>query len=250
MHEDIASVSEDFRAALIVIPFHKHRTVDGGMEAPNPSIRALNQSVLACAPCSVAILIDRGVPHLRSAAVFFLGGPDDREALAFASRMAGRRQFPLTVMRLVGPGRSSESALDDECVAEFRARCDGDEAVFYGESEAGTAEDTVAGLRRLVEGGHDLCIVGKGGGVGTALVAGLSEWSECGELGPIGDLLGSADFGATATSVLVVQQFAAMEIGGEEEGKMMMRSDSRGRFEMVRAEKSSYRTRSLASRRT
>ena len=38
------------------------------------------------------------------------------------------------------------------------------------------------------------------------LTAGLTDWSECPELGAIGDLLASSDFAATV-SVLVVQQY-------------------------------------------
>lgn len=257
MHQDISAIAEDFRAALIIIPFHKHRTVDGGMEPTNPSLRSLNQSVLASAPCSVAILIDRGLPAPsrlgvpRNAALFFLGGLDDREALAFASRIAGHRQFSLTVLRLIHPDRSDESVVDDEYITEFRLQYVSDDSVVYAETNAATAEDTVAALRSLVNGRHDLYIVGKGGGVGSPLTAGLTDWSECPELGPIGDLLASPDFGVPVTSVLVVQQCLPMEMGDSEAapGKTTI-SSSRGRFAMMTAEKATYRTRSLASRRT
>lgn len=61
MHEDICNLAEDKRTALIIIPFHKQQTVDGGMEASNPVIRTVNQNVLANAPCSIGILVDRGL---------------------------------------------------------------------------------------------------------------------------------------------------------------------------------------------
>ncbi|KAL0926895.1 hypothetical protein M5K25_003148 [Dendrobium thyrsiflorum] len=258
MHQDISAIAEDFPAALIIIPFHKHRTVDGGMELTNPSLRSLNQSVLASAPCSVAILIDRGLPApsrrgvTRKAALFFLGGPDDREALAFASRIAGHSQFSLTVLRLINPSRSDESVVvDDEYITEFRLQYVGDDSVVYAEIEAETAEDTVAALRSLVDGRHDLYIVGMESGAGSPLTAGLTDWSECPELGPIGDLLASPDFGVPVTSVLVMQQCLQMETGDSEAapGKTTMGS-SRGRFAMMSAEKATYRTGSMASRTT
>ncbi|PKU66908.1 cation/H(+) antiporter 15 [Dendrobium catenatum] len=257
MQQDISAIAEDFRAALIIIPFHKHRTVDGGMETTNPSLRSLNQSVLAAAPCSVAILIDRGLPApsrhgvTRKAALFFLGGPDDREALAFASRIAGHSQFSLTVLRLINQIRSDESVLDDEYITEFRIQYVGDNSVAYTEIEAESAEDTVAALRSLVDGRHDLYIVGKECGVGSPLTAGLTDWSECPELGPIGDLLASPDFGVPVTSVLVMQQCLQMETGESEAapGKTTMGS-SRGRLAMMSAEKATYRTGSMASRTT
>lgn len=257
MHQDISAMAEDFHAALIIIPFHKHRTVDGGMEPTNPSLRSLNQSVLSTAPCSVAVLVDRGLPAPsrlgvpRNAALLFLGGPDDREALAFASRIAGHRQFSLTVLRLVHPDRSDDSAIDDEYITEFRLRHVSDDSVVYAETDAATAEDTVAALRSLVNGRHDVYIVGKGGGAGSPLTAGLTDWSECPELGPVGDLLASPDFGVPVTSVLVMQQCLPMDVGDSEAapGKTTMAS-SRGRFAMMTADKATYRTRSLASRRT
>lgn len=51
----------------------------------------INQNVLANAPCSVGILVDRGLSGstrlaanqvTRLVAVLFFGGPDDREALS------------------------------------------------------------------------------------------------------------------------------------------------------------------------
>uniref|UniRef100_J3KVH9 Uncharacterized protein n=1 Tax=Oryza brachyantha TaxID=4533 RepID=J3KVH9_ORYBR len=57
----------------------------------------------------------------------------------------------------------------------------------------------------------DLVVVGRRGGgegddlEGSALTSGLSEWSECPELGVLGDMLASAEF-ASKVSILVVQQ--------------------------------------------
>ncbi|KAK6158007.1 hypothetical protein DH2020_005321 [Rehmannia glutinosa] len=119
MHEDICNVAEDKRVAFIIIPFHKQQTVDGGMEATNPAFRTINQNVLANAPCSVGILVDRGLSGStrlaanqisHHVAVLFFGGPDDREALAYAWRMCEHPGINITVMRFV-PG---EHALEPE----------------------------------------------------------------------------------------------------------------------------------------
>ncbi|PKA51828.1 Cation/H(+) antiporter 15 [Apostasia shenzhenica] len=173
MHVDVCRLAEEKRAAVILLPFHKHLTVDRDMEPEKPGIRNLNVNVLASAPCSVALLVDRGLSAVdtRSAhhvALLFFGGPHDREALAFAWRMADNPSTTVAVLRFLP-------------VADQR---------FY-----------------------DLCVVGKAHrGAAAALTAGMAEWAECPELGPIGDLLASSDFSATV-SVLVVQQYVDGEAG-------------------------------------
>ncbi|XP_073042964.1 cation/H(+) antiporter 15-like [Primulina eburnea] len=246
MHEDICSVSEDKRVALIIVPFHKQQTVDGGMEATNPAFQTINQNVLANAPCSVGILVDRGlngstrlaakqVAH--HVAVLFFGGADDREALAYAWRMCEHPRISLTVMRFL-PGESTmestkerrpnqsgrqiltvvtdndrEKQLDEDYINEFRARTMNDSSVVYTEKVVNHGEETVAAIRSI-DTIHDLFIVGRGQGMASSVTAGLTDWSECPELGAIGDLLASSDFAATY-SVLVVQQYVGMEAHGD-----------------------------------
>lgn len=240
MHEDICNLAEDKRVAFVIIPFHKQQTVDGGMEATNPAFRTVNQNVLTNAPCSVGILVDRGlngssrlsanqVSHF--VAVLFFGGPDDREALAYGWRMSEHQGVTLTVMRFL-PGEDTvevtagdpinhsgsimrelsqqerERQLDDEYINEFRTK-NMNESIIYTEKIANNGEETVAVIRSM-DNSHDLFIVGRGEGVVSPLTAGLTDWSECPELGAIGDLLASSDFAATV-SVLVVQQYAGLE---------------------------------------
>ncbi|KAI6691859.1 hypothetical protein NL676_019569 [Syzygium grande] len=246
MHEDICNLAEDKRAAFIIIPFHKQQTVDGGMEATNPAFRMINQNVLANSPCSVGILVDRGlngstrlaanqVAH--HVAVLFFGGPDDREALAYGWRMCEHPGINLTVMRFV-PGEEAidtaagstnelgdsrilsvvtdtdrDRQLDEEYANEFRMRNANDESVVYIEKLVNNGEETVAAIRSI-DSSHDLFIVGRGQGMISPLTAGLTDWSECPELGAIGDLLASSDFAATV-SVLVVQQYVGLGPQGE-----------------------------------
>ena len=105
MDEDICSIAKSKRAAVIILPFHKQQALDGEMEDINPAIRSVNENVLAHAPCSVGVLINRRMPDsiefARRVAVLFFGGPDDREALAYAWRMSEHQNVSLKVVKFV-----------------------------------------------------------------------------------------------------------------------------------------------------
>ncbi|XP_057487317.1 cation/H(+) antiporter 15-like [Actinidia eriantha] len=242
MHEEVCHLAEDNRTALIVVPFHKQPMVDGGMEAPNSKIRMLNQNVLANAPCSVGILVDRGLTESKileashvshNVAVLFFGGPDDREALSYGVRMSKNAGITLNVIRFLPGPEAEENAitmdpsthddrnehgiltmemvkeiekqLDDDYIKEVRRMKMDDESFSYIEKVVNNGDETVSAIKSL-DNIHDLYIVGRGKGILVSpLTAGLTEWSECPELGVIGDLLAS-DFVATV-SVLVVQQY-------------------------------------------
>ncbi|XP_019415649.1 PREDICTED: cation/H(+) antiporter 15-like [Lupinus angustifolius] len=248
MHEDICYLAEDKRVSLIIVPFHKQQTVDGGMEAANMGFRGINQNVLENAPCSVGILVDRNLSGSNRfssnqvshhVAILFFGGPDDREALCYGWRMLERPRISLTVMRFV-PGKlvasghtkkhssidmdeprvltvetdkDMQKQLDDKLIRDFRTSNGNDDSVSYVEKVVNNGEDTVAAIRTIV-GIHDLFIVGRGQGMMSPLTAGITDWSECPEIGAIGDLLASSDFAATA-SVLVVQQYVEVESNRE-----------------------------------
>lgn len=256
IHEDICRFAEDKRAAFIIIPFHKQQTVDGGMEATNPSFRTINQNLLANAPCSVGILVDRGLTGstrlgtghpTHHVAVLFFGGPDDREALAYGWRMSDHPGVRLSVIRFLSPenfySESSsslsppsssannavepgmltvvtdidrEKQLDEDYLNEFRTKLASEDSVGYTERVVHNGEETVSSIRTM-DTVHDLFIVGRGQGMISPLTAGLTEWSECPELGAIGDILASSDF-ASSVSVLVVQQYIGMEVHGDHGG--------------------------------
>ncbi|KAI3890004.1 hypothetical protein MKX03_025745 [Papaver bracteatum] len=246
MHEDICNLAEDKKVSLIVVPFHKQQTIDGGMEEPNPDFRTLNQNVLANAPCSVGILVDRGLgtasraPNARATqeiVVLFFGGPDDREALAYAMRMSDCPDVSLTVLRFI-PGEETKGwsrrhdndssdndmltvltdsdrdrQMDEDFICDFRMKTSNDESVVYIEKITNNGEETVSVIRSL-DNVHDLYIVGRGQGIVSPLTDGLTDWSECPELGVIGDILASPDF-ASSVSVLVVQQYVGMGLHGD-----------------------------------
>lgn len=156
-----------------------------------------------------------------NAAIIFIGGTDDREALAYAGRVARHPGVKLTVIRFILDNNTDsvssrinkarantteheeELKLDDEYFAEFYDRHVASGHVAYMEKYLANSGQTFATLRSL-EGQYDLFIVGRGGRVNTVLTAGMNDWEECPELGPIGDIL-SASPSATA-SVLIIQQ--------------------------------------------
>jgi hypothetical protein len=245
MHEDVSVLAEDKHVSLIVVPFHKQQTVDGGMEPINPSIRAFNENLLATSPCSVAILVDRGLSAAaarmaseHNVALFFFGGPDDREALAYAWRMVENPGVTLSVVRFLPPdyrarsvsassassyrpldvdsraitispdqGSKSELEMDEDYLNEFRSRNHGNSAISYSLKTVANSEETVAAIRNMDTSLHELYVVGRRPGeAGSSMTSALEEWMENPELGPIGDMLVSSDF-SMSMSLLVVQQY-------------------------------------------
>nr|POE98052.1 cation/h(+) antiporter 3 [Quercus suber] len=221
MHEDICTLALDKLTALIVLPFHRKYTIDGSVEFDDHALRTLNSSVIEIAPCSVAILVNRG--HMRrlnstpavlgsySVAVIFVGGNDDREALSIAKRMVMDSGIRLTVVHLIPEGEEGitdwEKMLDSEALKELKHKSstsDGEGYVVYVEERMNGGPQTATKLRELIDD-FDLFIVGRRYNVESPLTIGLDEWSEFPELGVMGDMLASTDFNARC-SVLVVQQ--------------------------------------------
>lgn len=157
-----------------------------------------------------------------NAAVIFIGGNDDREALAYAGRVARHPGVKLTVIRFLlevnGDSVTSkisrakantvehleEMKVDDECFAEFYDRHVSGGNVAYMEKYLVNSGQTFSTLKSL-EGQYEFFIVGRGGRVNSALTIGMNDWEECPELGPVGDILSASHFSVTA-SVLVIQQ--------------------------------------------
>ncbi|KAE9587738.1 hypothetical protein Lal_00022011 [Lupinus albus] len=215
MHGDICRISLEMGANILILPFHKRWEIDGSVEVISRSIQTMNIRVLDRAPCSVGILIDRGIlsgfPSLLSGrveynvAVLFIGGADDAEALVYSTKMARHASVSVTVIRflLFGEENSKDRKHDSDLIEECRyfnasnRRFDIMEHVVRDGVEISTT------IRRMVDY-FDLVIVGKEHSE-SVLLQGHDEWSECKELGIIGDMLASQDF-VTKASVLVVQQ--------------------------------------------
>ncbi|CAH8382038.1 unnamed protein product [Eruca vesicaria subsp. sativa] len=234
MHEDICTMAEDKRASIILLPYHKNLTPDGRLGEGNHAHEDINHNVLSHAPCSVGILVDRGMTTVRSESssfqgettkkeivMLFVGGRDDREALAYAWRMVGQEMIKLTVVRFV-PAREAlvsasevaveymkEAQVDDEYIYEYNFKTMDDSSVTYTEKVVNNGPETIEVIREL-EDNHsiDLYIVGRGPRVETPVTTGLTDWNTCPDLGIIGDTLASSNFTMQA-SVLVIQQFSA-----------------------------------------
>ncbi|KAF9624355.1 hypothetical protein IFM89_010381 [Coptis chinensis] len=237
MHEDICTLAEAKHATFIILPFHKQQTVDGTMEVTNPAYREINQNVLVNAPCSVGILIDRGLAGKdnrisHDIMMLFFGGQDDREALAYARKVAGHQGVSLTVIRFLLGGNVQEARTndhtalivytdidkekqrDEDCIRMFRIQTASDDSIKYVERIVNDWMETVEALRSL-DSMYDLYIVGRGQNTTSSLTAGLTDRSDCPELGAMGDLLTSSGFGGNA-SILVVQQYAGAGTHREE----------------------------------
>ncbi|KAL3652745.1 Cation/H(+) antiporter 18 [Castilleja foliolosa] len=226
MHEDICTSAERKRVTMIILPFHKHQRLDGHFETTRSELRQVNRRVLEHAPCSVGILVDRGLggtAHVSASnvdctiTVLFFGGPDDREAVSYGALMAEHPGISLNVVRFVVDPKAQiskesvtvdingpESRLnDEEFILDFKKKVLKDETIKFEESVVDNADMAINVIRAY--GRCNLYIVGRipeG-----ELAAALSKKSgvECAELGPVGNLMISSEFGMTA-SVLVVQQ--------------------------------------------
>lgn len=219
MHNDVCMLALDHKACLALLPFHKH--FNGARHTVDHAVQTVNRNVLDFAPCSAAILVGNTLPTRagfddggRRVAVYFLGGPDDREALALAFRMARSNiSIRLTVVRFLplqdkrlAVERDEERMQDDSAVAQVRGVCAG-----YEEKVLRNGEETAALVHRMSQE-FELVMVGRRNGMETELTSGLSQWSECPELGIIGDML-AMEF-ADKIAILVVQQHQSFRGGG------------------------------------
>ncbi|KAK7404250.1 hypothetical protein VNO78_04980 [Psophocarpus tetragonolobus] len=228
MAQNISVLAEDLMIALIVLPFHRNQRQDGKLDAGNMGFRYVNRKLLKSAPCSVGILVNRGLGSMEKisasawvkVAVIFIGGRDDREALAYVGRVAWHPGVKVTVIRLLVdtsaessrlaayrvslPEQEEEMGLDDECFAQFYEKYIVGGRISYTEKHLANASETFSTLRSF-EGQYSLVIVGREGGVNSILTKGMNDWQQCPELGPIGDVLSGPDF-STSVSVLIIQQ--------------------------------------------
>ncbi|KAG8068341.1 hypothetical protein GUJ93_ZPchr0005g14292 [Zizania palustris] len=241
MHDEVCRLAVEKRTSLIILHYHKRHMLAGGMRA-SVGLRVVNRKVLEVAPCSVAVFVDRNAgsvglstfipgplqdqstssrrsnggyaassPGFRAAvAALFFGGGDDREALAYAARMARHPGVTVGVMRFLPARRikddPTDRRIDNRAIEEVKALASRSRNMKVKEELVGDMERIVQVLRGLDEAGYDLVLVGMRHRWYPVMPAnGLSEWSECPELGVIGDLLASSDFD-TPYSVLIMKQ--------------------------------------------
>ncbi|KAI3958187.1 hypothetical protein MKW98_020829 [Papaver atlanticum] len=194
MENDISQIALDKRTNLVIIPFG---------ELEEHPYRAVNRSVLDKAPCSVGILfhhknnssvvIDVSV-SFHSVSMIFIGGPDDREALAYSMRMADQPNLNLSIFRFT----------HDELINDLWFKITNTENILYKEEEVVDCADTASKIKCL-ENSYDFIIVGRRHDSNSPILHGLDEWRVFKELGVIGDLFATSTFEGNF-SVLVMQQ--------------------------------------------
>ncbi|KAK8606128.1 hypothetical protein V6N13_102886 [Hibiscus sabdariffa] len=221
MYEDICNLAIDHSTSFIVLPFHQRWYIDRSIESEDQTIRRLNCDILKMAPCSVGILVE-GRRKLSSSTfrdtsssesyssyntvVIFVGGKDDREALALAKRISQDKSVSLTVIHLKAKNSigtildENDRALDDEMLSGIK----GSVNITYLEEQVSDGPETSDFLRSIVEK-YQLFIVGRRYKYEDPQTSGLGNWCEFEEIGIIGDLLSSSDFIGNY-SVLIVQQ--------------------------------------------
>ncbi|KAL5205240.1 hypothetical protein ABZP36_033449 [Zizania latifolia] len=210
IHRDVIDSASAKRAAIVVMPYHKMLQHDGSFQSLGSAYHAINKRILREAPCSVAILVDRGLGgHAQvsarnvsfSVAMLFFGGADDREALAYATRMAEHPGVAVTLARSRPnrPQSEEESAADEAAVEAFKSKVGAvkDGSVRFEEREACTKEEVLETINSLSM--FNVFVVGR-----MPPTAPLVEKPD--ELGPVGSYLVSPEF-KTSASVLVIKRY-------------------------------------------
>ncbi|EOA37645.1 hypothetical protein CARUB_v10012128mg [Capsella rubella] len=222
MHQEIYSLALDKQASFIMLPFHRIWSLDQTTVVSDDVMRRnANINILRQAPCSVGIFVHRQnlissqkSNHSFKVCAIFVGGKDDREALALGRHMMRNQNVSLTVLKLIpatvagmttGWDQMLDTAEVKEVLRNNNTNAGGEHSfVEYVEETVNDGSDTST-LLLSIANSFDLFVVGRSAGVGTDVTSALSEWTEFHELGVIGDLLISKDFPRRG-SVLVVQQ--------------------------------------------
>ncbi|XP_008234078.1 PREDICTED: cation/H(+) antiporter 15-like [Prunus mume] len=225
MHDTILRLAHDKVVPLIILPFHDHRgTVYHNLIAP---IRQFNINVQTNSPCTVGILVDRGLACQLSSTyysfnvvVIFIGGADDREALAYAGRMSGNPDVGMTVLRIIlrskleggSQEQEIEAKLDQSLIDEFKLANTGDECLNWHDIEVDDSAQAMTAIKKL-QGNYDLVMVGRRHVEMSLRDEEMEEFVEHPELGVIGDMLASSDFWDGMVNVLVMQESRGLGYG-------------------------------------
>ncbi|XP_057521570.1 cation/H(+) antiporter 18-like [Amaranthus tricolor] len=229
MHEDICASAESKRAALIILPFHKHQKIDGSLETTRHEYRVINKKVLQNASCSVGILVDRGLGGSSQVSasnvdstitVFFFGGPDDREALALGQRMSEHPGITLIVVHfkadpnmegrelvaidMNSPSPGDSKTTDKEIIDAITQKVTKDGSIKYEERVVKTSSETIQIVKEFSR--CNMVLVGRSPEGMVAANFGLNVVTEFPELGPVGGFLISQEV-STNASVLVLHQY-------------------------------------------
>ncbi|WJX38517.1 hypothetical protein P8452_26170 [Trifolium repens] len=225
MHEAICNLAQDKLVHFLIIPFHENdQSLCSG--TVGSSIRDLNANFQANAQCTIGILVDRysrmsmsSTKMLFNVAVFFVGGPDDREALALGIRMLERPNTSVTLFSFVINNSSIvnfkvneeddevlESMLDESLIDEFKAKKMNVDNVVCHEIVVDDCIQVLEAIRGLENEDYDLVMVGKRHNIGDLTDEEMSNFMDNANLlGIFGDMLVSTEFCNGGVPVLVLQ---------------------------------------------
>ncbi|CAJ1858428.1 unnamed protein product [Sphenostylis stenocarpa] len=227
MDDAICNLAQDKMVPFIIIPFHENDKMQV-VDHTEASIRKMNARFQTHVPCTLGILVDKhsqlGVSKTNvffNVGIFFIGGPDDREALALGIRMSERENTRVSLFRFVvnkkDYGRKivltkdereeedEDLMLDEGLIDEFKSMKYGMGSVSWFEI---MVEDGVAVLDAVhsLEGNYDLVMVGRRHNDGSLNGEEMGTFIEnAAILGILGDLLSSNEFCVGMIPVLVTQ---------------------------------------------
>lgn len=235
MHIDVCTMALNKKTCLTIIPFHKQLDSTTKLFTPNVGFKAVNKEIIKKSPCSVGIILDRGLLggfrfvfaswisyHV---SMLFIGGADDREALAYSARMSQHPSISFTMVRVVLikdiQEYFNERLLDDEAVGDIRQSMAGNDQFAYMEE---TVKD-MSGFLNLIQSmanDYQLLMVGRSREPKLLRAIGIGERNEDepSELGIVGDMIAS-DLGGKATLLVMQQQRLLQQQRKEEISKVV-----------------------------
>ncbi|KAK7395690.1 hypothetical protein VNO78_16256 [Psophocarpus tetragonolobus] len=223
MHDAICNLAQDKMVPFIIIPFHENDNMDLIFEIAT-SIRKVNSRFQENVPCTLGILVDK-YSRLRACnksnlftniGIFFIGGPDDREALALGIRMSERANIKVSLFRFIIAKKNTcdeeecekedvDALLDEGIIDEFKSMRYRNCNVSWYEIMVNDAVEVLDEVNSL-EGNYDLVIVGRRHSDGSLNGDRMETFIENAQiLGILGDMLSSAEFCMGLIPVLVTQ---------------------------------------------
>jgi Kef-type K+ transport system membrane component KefB/nucleotide-binding universal stress UspA family protein len=149
---DICQVASMKRADLVMLGWHKPIVGQG-------VLRGTVHDVMEQAPADVAVLVDRGLAHVRRVLVPYLGGPHDTLALRLAHRLATESGAHVTILHVVTPERGGKLGVADQIDRLTEKGKGGESSVTMKVVQH--EEPAQAALAESTEG-YDLVLVGIG----------------------------------------------------------------------------------------
>uniref|UniRef100_A0ACD6AJ05 Uncharacterized protein n=1 Tax=Avena sativa TaxID=4498 RepID=A0ACD6AJ05_AVESA len=119
--------------------------------------------------------------------------------------VALEKRAMLIIQRL----NAEEDQLDEEATQDFVRRCVDEHRVLYSQHTVGGSDEMVEVIRNTSMSFNLLVVGRRAESHESPLTAGISDWSEHLELGILGDLLTSTDFGCRVSTLVVQQQTRA-----------------------------------------